>query len=235
MSISRTTGEGGTDLRQRDLLRGSLSLAMVLGLLASLGVAPVSAGSFVRDVYFAAGYERQVDSRTCTAASTAMMLNFIGRRDFGFNQLNILRWEQAHDALDDAVQRGSDPLGWSSALTRYSTWTGKPAFTYRWEAYSSESAALKRAVQAIATTRMPIGLLVYHGTHAMVMTGFEASADPRTGPYKLLNVWVSDPKGYAHRSYAGTDSPLSTYLELDATLTYDRAWYGKYIIIAPAT
>jgi len=26
---------------------------------------------------------------------------------------------------------------------------------------------------------------------------------------------------------------LNRYLELDATTTYDRLWYGRYIIVAP--
>ena len=32
---------------------------------------------------------------------------------------------------------------------------------------------------------------------------------------------------------AAADSPLNRYFELDATTTYDRLWYGKYITVAP--
>jgi len=185
------------------------------------------------DLYFAAGYERQVDSRTCTAASTAMMMNFIARRDLGLNQYSILRFEQPRDALQNSVQRGSDPLGWARAATYYSSHTGRPT-TYAWESYGSARAALRRAAVQIAMTHKPVGLLVKHGTHAMVMTGFEASSDPaRRAPFALYSVWISDPYGAAHRSYSASATPLNTYLQTDATAWYDAQWYGRYVIVVP--
>jgi hypothetical protein len=211
-----------------------VAISLAIGLLSSAGPAPVAAGLYTKDLYFSAGYERQIDSRTCTAASTAMMLNFIARRDLNLNQAYILAWAQPRDALDDDVQRGSDPLGWSRALTYFSTKAGKGAFTYRWEAYSSEYISLKHAARVIAERGMPVGLLVASGTHAMVMTGFEASGDPRKGDFKLVNVWISDPYGAKHQRYAVADSPLNKYRELDAVSDYyDQAWYGRYVIVAP--
>ena len=199
------------------------------------GAAPAAARDreYSGDVYFAAGYERQVDSRTCTAAATAMMLNFIARRDLNLGQLYILRWEQTRDALNNTVQRGSDPLGWSRALTYFSSRTGRQT-TYLWEAYGSERTALRRAARQIAATGKPVGMLVAHGTHAMVMTGFTATGDPgRTSDFELATVWVSDPNGSAHRSYEGYTTPLDTYRETDATPWYDAAWYNRYIVIVP--
>jgi hypothetical protein len=209
--------------------------ALVLAFVVVAGVAPTgvsAAGSYKMDLYFSGGYERQVDGRTCSAASTAMMLNFIARRDLHISQLAILRYEQPRDALNDARQRGSDPLGWSKALTHFDYLTGK-AFVYKWEAYASEYAALKRAAKQMAFTGRPVGLAVWNGRHAVVMTGFEASRNPRLGDFKLFNVWVSDPAGSRHVRYSAAGSPLDRYLELDATPAYDRAWYGKYVIIVP--
>ena len=215
---------------RRSLIVAIVAVCSVVGALA----APASASrGFSRDVYFAAGYERQVDSRTCTAASTAMMMNFIAHRDLNLSQRTILRYEQPRDALNDAVQRGSDPLGWSKAATHYSPLTGHPT-TYRWEAYSTRSAALRRAAKQIALTGKPVGLLVSHGRHAMVMTGFSASANPaRTSSYTLFSISVSDPFGSAHHLYAPTTAPLNKYLETDATAFYDARWYGRYVIITP--
>ena len=206
------------------------------GLLATAGAPPAAARDHVytREVYFSAGYERQIDSRTCTAAATAMMLNFIARRDLNLGQLYILRWEQTHDALSNSVQRGSDPLGWSRALTYFSSRTGRQT-TYNWEAYGSERTALRRVARQIAATGKPVGLLVAHGTHAMVMTGFSASDDPtRSSDFEVLTVWVSDPNGSAHRSYDGYVTPLDTYRETDATPYYDAAWYNRYVVVVPA-
>jgi len=213
----------------------AIPLLLVLSLAWSVVPAPASAwGSdgYTRDLYFAAGYERQVDGRTCTAAGTAMMMNFIARRDLGLNQLSILRFEQPRDALNDRVQRGSDPLGWSKATSYYSRYTGRPT-TYSWQAFSSEYAALKDAAARIARFGKPVGLVVQHGRHAVVMTGFKSNRDPNRGDFRLLSIFVSDPYGYRHVLYPAADAPLNRYLELDATTTYDRLWYGKYITVAP--
>jgi hypothetical protein len=209
------------------------ALILVPAILLGVLIGPATAASpYIKDVYFRAGYERQVDSRTCVAGSTAMMLNFIARRDLGLNQMGILRYAQEHDALKDSVQRGSDPLGWARALTRFSDRTGQ-TFGYRWEAHSSELGALKRAATSIATTNKPVGLTVGHGTHAVVMTGFEASRDPRRGSFTLLAVWISDPIANTHKRYTPSASPVDQYLELDATATYDAAWYRRYVIVVP--
>lgn len=208
---------------------------LLLGLLFVAGAAPArteAATPFKMDLYFGSGYERQVDGRTCTAASTAMMLNFVAGRDLRLNQLSILRYAQPRDALNDAKQQGSDPLGWSRALTYFDTRTGKD-FIYHWEAYTSEYAALKRAATQIAITGKPVGLVVWNGRHAVVMTGFEASGDPRLGNFTLTHVWISDPNGLSHQRFTASGSPLNSYLELDATPTYDRAWYRKFVVIIP--
>jgi hypothetical protein len=220
-------------MTKRAVLPGIVALALAVGLLSS-APAPASAALHVEDLYFRAGYERQVDSRTCIAASTAMMLNFIARRDLNLNQTYILKWAQARDTLNDRVQRGSDPLGWARALTYFSTRAGRGAFTYRWESYSTEYIALKHAARVIAEERKPVGLLVQNGRHAVVMTGFEATGDPERGDFKLINVWISDPYGSRHRRYAAAASPLNTYRELDAIPPfYDKVWYGRYVIVAP--
>lgn len=221
-------------MTRRPLLPGFVAVALAIGLLSSVSPTPVEAGLYSKDLYFRAGYERQIDPYTCTAAGTAMMLNFVARRDLNLNQAYILDWEQARDSLDDRVQRGSDPLGWARAMTYFSARAGKGAFTYRWETYTTEYIALKHAARVIAEENKPVGLLVSNGRHAMVMTGFEATRDPRRGDFTLVNVWISDPNGSRHRLYAAKDSPLNKYLELDAVpVYYDQAWYGRYVIVAP--
>jgi len=214
---------------RRPLLLAPLTL---LWLVAS-GVAPAAAATtYSRDLYFYGSWEQQVDNRTCTAASVAIMENLIAGRDLNLYQMAILRYEQPRDALNNAVQRGSDPLGWSRAATFYSAWTPRPT-AYNWEAYSTKTAALKRAAHQLAVTGKPIGLLVAHGTHAIVMTGVSTTANPKSGDFSVLTIAISDPNGWHHRWYSGAGSPLDTYLQLDATTYYDQRWYGKYVIIVP--
>ena len=86
----------------------------------------------------------------------------------------------------------------------------------------------------IAKYGKPVGLVVWNGRHAVVMTGFTSTRNPtRGGSFSVLKVTYSDPIGSRHATVAAAYSPLNRYLEMDATTTYDRLWYGKYIIVAP--
>ena len=220
-------------LRRATSRRALIPTLLALAAAAAIGASPVGAASGTsRDLYFSSGYERQVDGRTCTAASTAMMMNFIARRDLNLSQMSILRYEQPRDALNDSVQRGSDPLGWSRAATYYSRYTGRPT-TYAWEAYTTEAKALQRAARLIAWTGKPVGLVIQNGQHAVVMTGYTASRNPLDPWFVAEKVAISDPFGSHHYWISAPYSPLNPYYELDATTTYDKLWYGKYIIIAP--
>jgi hypothetical protein len=215
--------------------RLALGLPVLLALALFTGGAPArvsAASSFTFDTYFPSAYERQVDSRTCTAASTAMMMNILSGRDLNLNQYSILRYSQPRDALNDSVQRGTDPLGWARAATYFSGYTTRPT-TYMWEAYASEATALKRAAHQIAKYGKAVGLLVQHGRHAVVMTGFTSTRNPLKGSFKVTAIYYSDPLGTRHSYVSAADSPLNSYRELDATPAYDDAWYGKYVIIVP--
>jgi hypothetical protein len=216
--------------RRRVILQFAVASAIAAFVL--LPFQATAAGDYFAGTYFRGAYERQVDSRTCVAASTAIMMNILSSRDLNLYQYAILRYAQTHDALNDAVQRGSDPLGWANAATHYSQYTRRPT-TYRWEAYSTKAAALQRAAIQIARYHKAVGLLVQHGRHAIVMTGFTSTRDPLKGRFTVTGVWASDPLGSSNQYYTTSSSPLNTYLQLDATTTYDRAWYGKYIVIVP--
>lgn len=216
--------------------RASLAAAMalVLPILLTASAPRAQAATVFRyDLYTPWGYERQVDSRTCTAAAIAMMANWITHRDLDLNQLAILRYEQRVDALDDRVQRGSDPLGWSIGATAVMDFLRMPV-TYGWVAYDRKSTALRMAAWHVARYGKPVGLLVKHGRHAVVMTGFEATADPRrTGTWSLVAIYVSDPLGSRHARYTPATAPLDKYWQLDATRTYDRLWYDRLVMVVP--
>jgi hypothetical protein len=227
---------GATDRMMSARLRRSL-LAVPALLALFTFVAPLAtsaASGFMVATYFRGAYERQVDSRTCVAASVAMMMNILSHRDLNLNQLAILRYAQPRDALNDATQRGSDPLGWATAASYYSGVTPRPT-AYRWEAYSTKRAALERAATQIARFHKPVGLLVRHGAHAVVMSGFTSNRDPLKGAFTITGIWFSDPLGGSNAYVSAASAPLNSYLQLDATPSYDRAWYGKYVIVVPRT
>lgn len=215
----------------------SLTLGLVLAFTLGPAAPAGAAGGYHRDLYFANGYERQIDGRTCTAASTAMMMNYIADRDLGLGQMRILRYEQPRDALNNRIQLGSDPLGWSRAATRFSLRTAEPTH-YVWQAFASKKRALRAAARAIARYDKPVGLVVWGGTHAIVMTGFSASANPAKGAFRLRTINTSDPYWSGptvgrHRTWGVAAFPFTRYAQTDATTTYDRLWIGRYIIVVP--
>jgi hypothetical protein len=213
--------------------RLAFAAPLLLALVAFVGPAGTSAATeYYAHTYFSSAYERQIDSRTCVAASTAMMMNILNGGDLNLDQMAILRYAQKRDALNDSTQRGSDPLGWAIAATRFSRYTVRPT-TYRWEAYSTETAALKRAAKQIARYGKAVGLLVSHGGHAVVMTGFTSTRNPLSGSFTVTGIYYSDPLGVRNQYVTAANSPLNTYRQLDATPEYDQAWYGKYIVIVP--
>ena len=215
------------------LRRLALELPLALLVAAFVFLPGTSAAEpFSYDTYFSSAYERQIDDRTCVAASTAMMMNILSGRDLNLNQMSILRYAQPRDALNDSVQRGTDPRGWALAATHFSQSTARPT-TYKWEAYNTEATALRRAAYQLIRYGKAVGLLVSHGRHAVVMNGFTSTGNPLDGSFKLTGVWVSDPLGSRNAYYSAAKSPLNTYLQTDATPAYDAAWYGKYIIIVP--
>jgi len=216
------------------LRRLLLAVPLLLALLGFAGPASSAAATeFYAHTYFGTAYERQIDNRTCVAASTAMMMNILHGRDLNLNQMTILRYAQKRDALNDAVQRGSDPLGWAVAATHFSQNTRRPT-TYQYETFGTETNALRRAAEQIARYGKAVGLLVQSGGHAVVMTGFRATANPNKGPgYELIGIYYSDPLGLKNRYVSAANSPLTRYLQLDATAKYDEAWYLRYIIISP--
>ena len=145
---------------------------------------------------------------------------------------------QLRAAARRAQQRGPARLGPARLVARGDVLLalhGTPD-DYAWEAYGSAGAALQRAARQIAITGKPVGLLVQHGTHAMVMTGFSASARPgAAAAFTLVLDRISDPYGSAHRCVPGRrTTPLNTYLETDATTAgTTRPGTASYIVIVP--
>ena len=136
------------------------------------------------------------------------------------------------------VGRGSEPQGWAGVLNRLGYGP------YEVAAFRTRSAALKAAARALRLTGRPVGLLMWHGAHAWVLSGFAATADPAlTGAYRVTSVRVSDPWypratsafGRTHRPDARISvaqlaqgflrwhRPLARYAELD----------GRFVLVIP--
>ena len=47
-----------------------------------------------------------------------------------------------------------------------------------------------------------VGLLVWHGGHAVVMNGFTSTRNPLDGDFTVTGTWASDPYGASNRYYS---------------------------------
>jgi hypothetical protein len=149
------------------------------------------------------------------------------------SQQQYFSYMRAHDHYALPLSDGTEPSGWAAGLRRYVD--GR----YRVVQSTSFDAALRSAVTSLRKTSRPVGLLVAHGDHAWVLTGFTATADPaRTDRFTVTSVRVSGPLwGLQSRSY-GYDMRPDTRLtpaQLRGFFTpwhYARirmAWEGRWV------
>ena len=76
------------------------------------------------------------------------------------------------------MREGAGVSGWAAALTI------NRAGAYRVVGADTLDEAMRIAATAIREYRKPVGLLVWQGRHAWVMSGFEATGDPVDGSFR---------------------------------------------------
>jgi hypothetical protein len=141
----------------------------------------------------------------CVGASMQMMLNMIepGRDRTATTQLRLQTLARAWSgARPDGRQRqGASVRGWAAGLNILG------AGPYRLVGTTTLGEAVRAAAKAIASTGRPVGLLMWRGRHAWVMSGFTATADPKTtDDFRVIRAIVHDPL-YPHGSAVWGPSP----------------------------
>ena len=126
----------------------------------------------------------------CVAASIQMAHNLIDDTGGGTwsdrNQQNEL-WEMARARSSDSFN-GANPFGWAQVLTL------SGMGPYGVVSVPDYREALRTAARAIAETGRPVGLVMWSGRHAWVMSGFESVGDPRQSPnFSVTGIHVLDP------------------------------------------
>jgi hypothetical protein len=90
-------------------------------------------------------------------------------------------------STDRLVGAGSEPEGWAGALNELGFGP------YVVVSVPTREGAIAQSARAIRLTRRPVGLLIWRGAHAWVMSGFEATADPaRTDDFVVTHIRVLD-------------------------------------------
>jgi hypothetical protein len=176
--------------------------ALVLGT-AGLGAAPAvvpgaptadaaAASRFRLDLARTSDFVPQANFVQCVGASMQMMLNVArpgsDRTAVTQRRLQLLARNLSGPTRQGFARKGASVRGWSAGLNQLG------AGPYRLVGVTSLDEAMRLAAGSIRATGKPVGLLVWSGRHAWVMTGFEATADPAvTSRFRVTRAIVMDP------------------------------------------
>jgi hypothetical protein len=147
----------------------------------------------------------------CVGASLQMAWNMStdGSRTSRADQQRL--WEMARDRSFSPFG-GANPRGWVATLNELGIGP------YVLVSLPTFDEAIRTAATAIRKTRRPVGLVMWRGRHAWMMSGFESTADPRHfDDFAVKRVRVHDPL-YPHGSSVWGRSPKPNSLVSLATL-----------------
>lgn len=187
--------------------RGLTAGLLAASLLLTLAPASTSAAArgYTLDLGTRGDFVAQTNFVQCVGASMQMMLNMIepGRDRTAKTQLRLQKLARGHSGPrpDGSERQGASVVGWAYGLNAEG---GGP---YRLAGAKTIGNALKIAAEAMRRTGRPVGLLMWHGRHAWVMSGFKATADPLlTDDFRVTAAIVEDPL-YPYGSKAWGPSP----------------------------
>jgi hypothetical protein len=188
-----------------------------------------------------ADFVAQTNLVQCVGASVQMMVNMI-RRETDRTAATQRRYQQIARSWSGLrrpggeERRGASVWGWTSALIL------ADAGPYRVVGATTIDQALLIAAQAMRTTGRPVGLLMWRGRHAWVMSGFTATRDPLRPGARVTSVIVEDPL-YPRDSRTWGPSPAPgarlTVRQLGRQFVPRRQssrspqLSGKYVVVVP--
>ncbi|MEC3853299.1 hypothetical protein [Paenarthrobacter ureafaciens] len=145
---------------------------------------------FVLNLYEEGDFVPQYTFDWCVAASIQMAYNLTRPNSSGTwagrEQQNEL-WDMARARSSNAFN-GANPLGWAQVLNEVGVGP------YEVVSIADYNEALRTAASALAETGRPVGLVMWSGRHAWVMSGFQSVGNPRIFPrFEVTGVNVLDP------------------------------------------
>jgi hypothetical protein len=236
--------------RRRLATHRLIDLGLACLLLLATSVAPTNAATrgFAIDLGTRGDFVAQTTFVQCVGASMQMMLNMMrpGADHSAATQrrLQQLAREWSGPAPDGFDREGASVRGWATGLNLLG------AGPYELLGTDTIEAALLAAARAIRLTGKPVGLLMWHGRHAWVMSGFQATADPLEPDTQVTAVFVEDPL-YPFGSSTWGPSPAPGAALTPAELgrqfvprrssnrwpatTWSTELAGKYVLVLPTT
>jgi hypothetical protein len=226
--------------------RRRLAALPAVGLAAALVVAvaavPANAESrpYRLDLGKRSDFVAQTNLVQCVGASMQMMINMMrpGSDRTAATQLRNqqLARRSSGPRIGGRERRGASIWGWSAGLTELG------AGPYRVVGAITIEEAVQVAARAMRITRRPVGLLMWRGRHAWVLSGFRATADPLLPKSRVTSVIVEDPL-YPRDSPTWGPSPAPgarlTIAQLSRQFVPRRQsnrsphLSGKYVVLIP--
>jgi hypothetical protein len=215
------------------------------------GRAAAPAASFSMNLYRKGDFVSQYTAFWCIGASMQMMLNIVDVTDDATRarQVNYMRvarkMGRSSRQIDHARRarrgvgdlRGAGSSGWARGLSALG------AGRYEERAVGSYGEAVRVAAEALRKTERPVGLIVWRGAHAWVMSGFTATGDPLTDPeYRITGVYIQDPWYPRFSSIWGPGQKPNSWISIGSLksdfLPRRRGrWHpelaGKFVLVVP--
>jgi hypothetical protein len=193
---------------------------------------PPKRGPFHMNLYRRGDFATQATKHYCVPGAMQTMMNVMDRgatKSSRTIQDRLYRLARRY-STDRLRGQGAEAEGWARGLQRLGY--GK----FEVVVAGSRTAAVRAAARALRRTNRPVGLLVWRGAHAWVMTGFKATADPAlTSRFAVTHVRIADvwyprvssiwgasvrpnsliPVGKLHEDYLPFRRPLITHPDKD--------------------
>jgi hypothetical protein len=136
----------------------------------------------------------------CVGASIQMASNMVVAETRSSYEDQQQMWELARSHSTNSF-RGANPRGWAAALNEIGIGP------YELVSIPEYDDALRTAAAAIHSTGRPVGLVMWRGRHAWVMSGFESMGDPAIhADFTVTGIHVLDPL-YPHGDGTWGPSP----------------------------
>jgi hypothetical protein len=218
-----------------------LGLACLLLIGAPAASASAASEGYKLDLATRSDFVAQTNFVQCVGASMQMMLNMISDEDdrTAKKQLELqkLARELSGRRPDGDERQGASVRGWAAGLNRLG------AGPYTLVGATTIDEAMLTAAKAMRKTGKPVGLLMWRGRHAWVMSGFRATGDPLVKGTRVTAVYVEDPL-YPYGSSVWGKSPkpgaaLSIaelgrqYVPRRTSNRFGSALSGKYVLVLP--
>jgi hypothetical protein len=200
-------------VRRRILVTAALAGVLAVGGVGQPAEQVAAAGGYTLELHRQGDFVRQTNLVQCVGASMQMMINVMAPRNDRTAATQHRLWRLARSLGPRRPAgfrgKGASPIGWARGLDQLGYGP------YLAVGFPTLAAATKAAARAIRMTGKPVGVLVWAGRHAWVMTGFRATADPlMTNDFRVSQVTVMDPLYPLDSTIWGQSHPPGSHLSL---------------------